>query len=475
MSKAKGTLRAGQGGKRTKAGARREAAEPDARPELQPAAPPRAKVWAYRQGLGDCFLLAFPREKPGADGRTQVFILIDCGVVLGTPDAAARMREVVRDIRQKIGPTNHLDVLVVTHEHWDHLSGFLQAEDDFDGLAVGEVWLGWTENPQDPQASALAASRAKALGALRLAAAGVRLAGDGGAADDIENILGFFGAAKGGTTRDALGVVRRLGGSNVVYREPGEAPIALPDVSGVRVFVLGPPRDERLLKRTDPRHDDHEGYGLALDLFLEATGDEKASWSPFDPMRQIPMPVAREIGFFKTRYWEAGKVDEGWRRIDNAWMGDPTEFALRLDNLTNNTSLVLAFELPDGDVLLFVADAQAGNWLSWQSVNWTSDSGDVSGPDLLRRAIFYKVGHHGSHNATLKEGGLEIMERLQLAYIPVDHDIALKKRWTRMPLQEIVERLEELIPGRVLRADQVSPVAIPDRVVTTKLYFELTF
>jgi hypothetical protein len=44
----------------------------------------------------------------------------------------------------------------------------------------------------------------------------------------------------------------------------------------------------------------------------------------------------------------------------------------------------------------------------------------MTGPDLLKRAIFYKVGHHGSHNATLKEKGLEEMERLRVAMIPVD-------------------------------------------------------
>ena len=50
------------------------------------------------------------------------------------------------------------------------------------------------------------------------------------------------------------------------------------------------------------------------------------------------------------------------------------------------------------------------------------DGKTVTGPDLLKRAIFYKVGHHGSHNATLSEKGLEQMERLRVAMIPVDHD-----------------------------------------------------
>ena len=37
--------------------------------------------------------------------------------------------------------------------------------------------------------------------------------------------------------------------------------------------------------------------------------------------------------------------------------------------MTNNTSLVLAIErIADGKVLLFPADAQEGNWLSWHDV-----------------------------------------------------------------------------------------------------------
>ncbi|TIM05499.1 hypothetical protein [Mesorhizobium sp.] len=40
--------------------------------------------------------------------------------------------------------------------------------------------------------------------------------------------------------------------------------------------------------------------------------------------------------------------------------------ALDMNDATNNASLVLAFELgKGGNVLLFAADAQRGNWLSW--------------------------------------------------------------------------------------------------------------
>ena len=67
---------------------------------------------------------------------------------------------------------------------------------------------------------------------------------------------------------------------------------------------------------------------------------------------------------------------------------------------TNNSSLVLAIELvASGKVLLFAADAQTGNWSSWAGVNW--DDHTVHTDDLLARTVFYKVGHHASHNATL--------------------------------------------------------------------------
>jgi hypothetical protein len=139
---------------------------------------------------------------------------------------------------------------------------------------------------------------------------------------------------------------------------------------------------------------------------------------------------------------------------------------------------VVAIELSDeGDVLLFAADAQVGNWLSWQDLSWTVDGKTVTGPDLLKRTIFYKVGHHGSHNATLREKGLELMERLRVAMIPVDQDMAIKKRWGHMPLDEIVAALDERTKPRngvVLRVDKPMP-ASQEKVAEDPLFFEVTF
>ena len=82
---------------------------------------------------------------------------------------------------------------------------------------------------------------------------------------------------------------------------------------------------------------------------------------------------------------------------------DAGALALAMNNATNNASLVLAFELSKGGkVLLFVGDAQAGNWRSWSDGAFDDGGTKVTAEDLLGRTVLYKVGHHGSHNATLK-------------------------------------------------------------------------
>ena len=105
-----------------------------------------------------------------------------------------------------------------------------------------------------------------------------------------------------------------------------------------------------------------------------------------------------------------GNHEDAWRRIDHDWLGVSADLAIQLDKRTNNSSLVLAFEFVDTKrVLLFVGDAQVGNWLSWKDVHGRSGTHTVTARDLLARTVFYKVGHHGSHNATLKQNGLELM------------------------------------------------------------------
>jgi hypothetical protein len=71
------------------------------------------------------------------------------------------MRAIVSDIRKSTQdnsipagsdgePKGHLDLLIITHEHWDHLSGFVQAETEWNEIEVEALWTAWTENENDP-------------------------------------------------------------------------------------------------------------------------------------------------------------------------------------------------------------------------------------------------------------------------------------------------------------------------------------
>jgi len=462
----------------SKAAAKKRVAKKSARKAASKTRPSnrkfRIKVRMYRQGLGDCFLITIPRKK-----GNPFYAVIDCGVILGTKDPGKVMREVVEHIIQTTG--GHVDLVAATHEHWDHISGFGQAREiwtDKSRLTIGQVWLSWAENPKHPLARKLRAQRQALKIALTAAASRMRLAGDTGGAEDVTNLLSFFGAA--GTTADALEVVKGLS-EDVRYCTPQDDPVQI-EGTDVKVFVLGPPPDEKLIKKYNPSKREPETYGMdSMNNYLNAlqpTLSDSDVETPFDERFQIPLNMAQQMPFFQQSYWgedaDSKEKDQAWRRIDGSWLDSSSSLALQLDSATNNTCLVLAFELDDGDVLLFAADAQVGNWLSWQDLKWQVNGAEVTGPDLLRRTIFYKVGHHGSHNATLRELGLEEMKSLKLAFVPVDRAMAIKKRWNQMPLNELMKRLNEITEDRVVRIDADIPAKLSKSMVQDKIFHEVS-
>ncbi|MBW8876965.1 MAG: MBL fold metallo-hydrolase [Acidobacteria bacterium] len=446
------------------------------------------KVRMYRQGLGDCFLLAFP-SRPG---QRPCYVLIDCGVLLGTEDAATKMKKVAASLRDATG--GRIDVLVATHQHWDHLSGFQQAKEIFDQIEIGQVWVAWTEDPNDATANRLRARREGAVRALHAAAQGLRLGGDEDGAGNLEAVLGFFGelGADGRPSAIQQAMAYVLGRGNPPrYWHPGDRP-ELPGVDGVRVYVLGPPRDETLLRRSNPTsagevYEQRMALAPETSFFVAALAAAEAAKAgpalapeeeelkklsfPFDKTFRVPVETARQDSFYQESYFgvagQPGEKDLAWRRIDTDWLGSAGQLGLQLDSDTNNTSLALAIELVgSGKVLLFAADAQVGNWLSWFDLQWPRE-GEPGNPvtvsDLLRRTVLYKVGHHASHNATLQARGLELMTDPELvAMIPVDEAMAHKpkggnpKGWD-MPFSPLLQRLQEKAKGRVLRADLGAP------------------
>jgi hypothetical protein len=458
----------------------------------------------YRQGLGDCFLLAFATGVPDK----SYYVLIDCGVLLGTQDAEATMTRVAEDIEAATAGDIHL--LIATHRHWDHISGFTQAAAVFQRMRIHNLWLSWAEDPKDPLGRELWGKSQQALVGLRRA---VGIAGKQGALGHVASVLDFVGDVALSGDADPLQNVRQLATNSagqIAYRQPGDGPLPLPTAPGltavpsVRLYVLGPPRDTRALAQMDPTKCGQETYltseGLDAQLaFLLAVTDDSDLTNeqrllrvlsyPFEENVRIPRSDAAQYEFFHKNYGfddagnpapkpaakSGGTAAEGpaWRRIDDEWLGTSEELALQLDNCINNTTLALAIELPDtGKVLLFAGDAQVGNWLSWYDLVWTvpgqGGAVQIKAGNLLARTVLYKVGHHGSHNATVRahgtdKWGLELMTSPQLvALLPVDEEMAKKPpRGWQMPCAPLLARLDELTGMRALRADTGVPQSGP--------------
>lgn len=458
----------------------------------------KVRVRMYRQGLGDCFLLRFTA------GTNTTHMLIDCGLFQQTPDEKKRIRSVVEDVFTETGgdhDTNAkgtLDVLLVTHEHWDHVSGFKYAKDIFDDIDVKQVWLAWTENPKDSFTKTLKKERGLALNVIKSAAdafskngaldEGERLALEG-EGRGIAGILSFLNLQEQGPMQFSKGTDEAMDYASAKgpreYCKPGGKPLKIPTLPGVRFYVLGPPRNKKLLMMMDPSGGLAETYDLlsglnadsafllaaqmhdtALSLFPVSEARRLSVRYPFREGERLPADGGAARGAYASTYFAE---DKAWRRIDYDWLSAASDLALQLDGAVNNTSLALAIELVDsGRVLLFPGDAQVGNWLSWHKCTWTIEDEDGSprllkAKDLLERTVLYKVGHHGSHNATLQEKGLEMMTSRDLvAMLPVDEVQAHQPKgrdkdgW-EMPSEALYRRLMEKTRGRVLRLDKGWP------------------
>jgi hypothetical protein len=381
-----------------------------------------------------------------------------------------------------------LEVAVATHEHADHLSGFERLGKA--GVEAKEVWLAWTEDPHDPLAQRLVKYRGDLFEAveesgLRLEAA-PRSAALGAVQEGMPELLRFNGLL--GAKKETLAAAVRSGGlkrrveammraaqalspRRPRFCNPGEV-IEPAWASGARFYVLGPPRDEAAIRQLGS-HGSPDLYELAFaaGVKLSASGEGAAfreeEWEPFDREQMIPREQVAGLGGVADVYRA-----EPWRQIDEVNLGAAADLALQLDNATNNTSLVLAIEVGD-EVLLLPGDAQLGSWLSWPKVRFPPEgASEVTGKELLRRTTFYKVGHHGSHNATSRLG-LELMgERRLTAFIPLDEKVARGRDWP-MPARRLYERLVEKTRGRVTKSDKdAAPGAIPG-VSVTRTYVEI--
>ena len=468
----------------------------------------------YRQGHGDCFLLALPRKR----GGEPVYVLIDCGLKPGSQNFVPHKKP-IGDIVEHIGAStgDKLDLVIITHEHQDHVNGIWRKENPpFDRFTIEEAWMAWTESREDPLAEELRKRHKDTL--LGLVAARQELAlradHDRLAFKRLDTLLGLeLGVEDENLSDDELKAVmanpeksvnkqgmklikdKAAAHRGVSYLSPGGKPLTIPGTA-VRAFVFGPPRNCDLLDDEDPQGSEAFPDGKPHGFTFRAAARVAAgaaqvdeNCSPFSPRYRVPIEeaLADADSFFTRHYGSDSKdaadraepevvpPDAAWRRIDNEWLYSAETLALKLNTGINNTSLVLAFELPKSKkVLFFVGDAQRGNWISWKDLTWQVGDKTIKPRDLLARTVLYKVGHHGSHNATL--AGTVDDDYANLSWMGTDAAgeftamITAVKKWAeentppwQHPLESIRRALEQKAQGRVFQTDVDRPKQ-PDEV-----------
>jgi beta-lactamase superfamily II metal-dependent hydrolase len=388
-------------------------------------------VRMYNVGFGDCFLLEFPR-----DGQAPYRILVDCGAHnSGFPRKGWKIRETVEAIVADLGDPPTIDVVVATHRHQDHVSGF--DEPAWSAVNVGEVWLPWTEDPNDPEATRIRDRQSGLALNLEAAFAGPSFNARW-ASTDIKTSLREM-VANSLTNAAAMRTLHHGFAGKPCRRflsTPEVATIQPPDCPGLTVHVLAPTRDEATIRDMDPPPgQSYLRFGAAPPpgVPVEPTRSAERESSP---------PFAKSFVVDERLY--PSPLDEDVKKKSAEMMRDTDlATAVSLDKAVNGTSLMLMFEFGSA-YLLFPGDAQ---WGSWRTV--------IDQPatrQLVARTTFYKVGHHGSHNATpvdFLEKVLEPGHRLWGAAASV-RPIGF---WPEIPRQPLMEKLLAR-SDRVLRSDQ---------------------
>lgn len=396
---------------------------------MSPAAK-KVRIGMYNVGFGDSFLVRIPGKK------SERKILFDCGSIKqgdgGSIDDV--VDAIIEDVKDPDGKPR-IDVVVATHRHRDHVSGFASAA--WSDVEVQEVWMPWTEDPSDPEARRIRDAQSGL--ALTLHEELTRL----GAAPEILDL-----AANALSNEAAMQTLHEgfAGDATRRFLPPRERPkctFTVPCLPGVTIHAMGPSFDESVITDMDPP----EGKSY-LQLIAAAAADRQDPRPPFPGDWTIDVPPGEDL------------TPEEKAIVDGVGDGDESVVAAALDGAVNGTSLVFMLQVGK-TFLLFPGDAQWGTWnMILEDSEW---------PSLLKKTTFLKVGHHGSHNATPRPFVEDLLPG-------PPHDLwamvsTIKRGSWPIPKKELMTALATHTK-RLVRSDEITTAKKPVFSARAELYVE---
>lgn len=423
-------------------------------------------IHMYKMGTGDCFVLKFM-----ADNEVTFKMLIDCGC---WNRKYAKIRPFIQQLKKDVD--NHLNALVVTHEHTDHVLGFQAGKQIFtSGFQIDEVWMSWSENEVDEKVKRWKTEYGEKKKALAYAAERLNttvkgkrfksqleetLQGDEMVTfrENFAKVMNDFAYLNANEDQEYKGslkgmavVKKEIAKNNIRYRRRGDVLEKIPGLKGVRIYVLGPPEVWEEVREESGEQGSTYKHNKDIeesDLFIQALNgsDSNAQVESLCPFESEYITKKKEHRLPYTN------LEDSWRRIDYDWLFSSGALALRINSLTNNLSLVLAFEFVEsGKVILFPADAEIGSWMSWHEIDWQENGYNINTEDLLSQVVFYKVAHHLSHNGTARNIGLDMMTHPDLvAMATLDYDVISDGWKTTMPNRLLIRDLMDKTKGRTI-------------------------
>jgi hypothetical protein len=356
--------------------------------------PQTATLRTYHVGFGDCFLLTF-----GYQGGDSKHVLIDFGTTQTPQGKPNILMDVAADI-QKVTSTK-LTAVIATHRHKDHIEGFRTSKDqDGPGDLIREcepdlVLQPWTEDP-NLETSATAPPEHKqfrqAMRDLEDVSRAIRRDAKRFAERGLVEQLAFLGE----NNLPNIKAVRNLQsmGKEAEYLHAKRATTLSDLLPGVQVSVLGPPTLEQSAAIKRQRSRDEEQF---WHLWQTRARAAKLGFSTGGPAPTVPDQELQLVFPYAPRFLpNENPAEARWfrSRLQEMYGGGLLELVRTLDKVLNNTSLILLFEFR-GKKLLFPGDAQIENW------SYALDDEEIRAK--LKDVDLYKVGHHGSLNATPKE------------------------------------------------------------------------